>query len=55
MTSLGMKGRYFRAMMAMKMGIAPEPEAQVLALPTTARLAPLIQRAIQAQSASPRT
>jgi Ca-activated chloride channel family protein len=48
MDSIGMKGRYFQAMRAMKMGYSAEPESRVLGLPTDGRLVPLVRRATQA-------
>lgn len=48
MSAMGMKGRHFRAMMAMKMGLVAEPDSQVLAVATSARQAPLLQTATRA-------
>jgi serine/threonine protein kinase len=50
MSSLGAKERHFRAMRAMKMVRPGEPEGHVLGLPTTPRLVPLLQTAIEALS-----
>jgi Ca-activated chloride channel family protein len=50
MSSVGMKDRHFRALMAMKMRTPIEPEGRVVAFPTTTRLAALARTATQALS-----
>ena len=48
MTSLAMKGRYYRSLLAMKRGTPDAPGARVLALPTAAPLAPPLRTATRA-------